>query len=165
MAVLLPWNEALAYLHRFLRAQQLNPLPRWIFRDDVAADSRGHYFVRMPLPTSNPHRVRALYRQLESGSSGVVFAALCLLRRRPCCYIDTPEPSDDRWDAPVRGINLSVPRPLPHATPVTGTLQWWWLSRVADQRRGYDKAIDRVPSRGVLPGARLLPPRGRRARR
>src|SRR5215207_6044566 len=87
--------EATEQLRAFLRSQQLSAEPLWVFREDVTSYKQ-RFLVKEPLPPENQGLVELFYERGRQRGYGVRLEVLCVLGKRPCCYIWLPK---DRMEA------------------------------------------------------------------
>jgi hypothetical protein len=141
--------EAVVRLRGFLLSQKLSSQPLWVFREDVTSYKR-RVLVKEPVPPENQKLVELYYELGRQRGYGVRIEVLCLLHKRPCCYIWLPQ---DRMDAEYAlmlfsSLIISVPTELPEARPVTSELKWR-AYRWHDEKSGLPLLVDRVPRRNI----------------
>jgi hypothetical protein len=129
-----PFDDAVAKLRTFLRAQGVSDEIRWITSNDCALQG-SQLFVRL---REDAHaEARGLYASAAERRLGVMLAMCCAVGEEACCYVYAPATQlDSEYALMPDGLKLSAPAFVRKAKliPVGDDKRWAKLCALPERR-------------------------------
>lgn len=143
------FSEAEEIFKKFLKNNEVNAEPKWVFREDVIIEGQD-IAIRIPLPEDNRKRAEQCFNLGKKRNFGLAFLAFCSLNNHPCCYIQLPENELDAQHKLMsnRFVKFSCRIGMPEAKAIRNNLIWK-IRQIFTNKKNYGFE-ELVPSRTTL---------------
>jgi hypothetical protein len=128
----LDFESAVAKYKGFLAEQGFGTDLLWIFREN-AIFYKKRICVRWPLPVVNERLAKQLYELGRDKGFGVWLQILCVIDKRPCCFVWFPKDEEEAGYTMMADLKLSVPTQPFESHAIKSAVTWTALHRIGSR--------------------------------